>query len=293
MDKKKIQKALKKGCLADAAYEVGYGKPPESKQFKKGASGNPNGRPKGSKNKTRPIGGDVFREKFLEEASRIINVQVGGETVALSMGDAIFRSYFATAAKGNTRAQKHFMVTYATALQAERQEEIDFYKAAVDYKERWTEILYERKQAGVRGRDPVPHPDDIIIDPTNGSVEFRGPITQEEKEILDFYIDRKKAFEKEVEEFERDLKDPKQRQYWEMFEDELQRAKRRVEEFDQAIKDIRGERTDMIDIVRDHREFQNELAKKKSSAKNKRSGRPGSVDKNPKSQLPPCSRKTT
>ena len=30
-------------------YEVGYAKPPESRQFPKGASGNPKGRPKGAK----------------------------------------------------------------------------------------------------------------------------------------------------------------------------------------------------------------------------------------------------
>ena len=31
-------------------YEVGYGKPPKSGQFKPGQSGNPKGRPKGAKN---------------------------------------------------------------------------------------------------------------------------------------------------------------------------------------------------------------------------------------------------
>ena len=34
----------------DPQDEVGYGKPPKSGQFAKGKSGNPNGRPKGSKN---------------------------------------------------------------------------------------------------------------------------------------------------------------------------------------------------------------------------------------------------
>ena len=39
-------------------YEVGYGKPPESSQFKKGVSGNPSGRPK----KPAEIGAAVMRE---------------------------------------------------------------------------------------------------------------------------------------------------------------------------------------------------------------------------------------
>ena len=33
----------------DKDYEVGFGKPPKSKQFRKGKSGNPKGRPKGAR----------------------------------------------------------------------------------------------------------------------------------------------------------------------------------------------------------------------------------------------------
>lgn len=34
----------------DASYEIGYSKPPQSTQFAKGQSGNPKGRPRGSRN---------------------------------------------------------------------------------------------------------------------------------------------------------------------------------------------------------------------------------------------------
>ena len=50
---KKIKTSAKTTVLSDppeGSYEVGFKKPPEATRFARGQSGNPNGRPKGSKN---------------------------------------------------------------------------------------------------------------------------------------------------------------------------------------------------------------------------------------------------
>ena len=56
-------------------YEVGYGKPPKDKQFTKGQSGNPSGRPRGSKS---------FKTLLEEEWREKIPVTVNGKTKRLS-----------------------------------------------------------------------------------------------------------------------------------------------------------------------------------------------------------------
>lgn len=58
----------------DNEYEIGYGKPPKDQQFKKGASGNPNGRPKGSKN-TYTLLQEILNQNLeVVENSKTINI---------------------------------------------------------------------------------------------------------------------------------------------------------------------------------------------------------------------------
>ncbi len=83
---------------AGGGYEVGYGKPPKDRQFRKGQSGNPGGRP-------RAMSAGRAKALALKEAYRMVTVKEGDRVVSLVLG-AILRSLTALAAAGNGPAQR-------------------------------------------------------------------------------------------------------------------------------------------------------------------------------------------
>ena len=77
------------------AYEIGYRRPPASGQFKKGASGNPKGRPKGSRN---------FLTLLDKELAQKIVVTENGRKKSISRLQAMVKRMVAGALQGEPKA---------------------------------------------------------------------------------------------------------------------------------------------------------------------------------------------
>ena len=76
-------------------YEIGYRRPPASGQFKKGSSGNPKGRPKGSKN---------FLTLLDKELAQTIVVTENGKKKKVSRMQAMVKRIVAGALQGDQKS---------------------------------------------------------------------------------------------------------------------------------------------------------------------------------------------
>ena len=95
--------------------KVGYKHPPQHSQFKKGESGNPKGRPKGTKN---------LRTDLAEELTEKIIVTEGGQQLQVSKQRAMVKSMMAKAMKGDTSAAKALFNLVIGFEQVDSQERI-------------------------------------------------------------------------------------------------------------------------------------------------------------------------
>lgn len=81
--------------MADQDYDVGYRRPPKATQFKKGESGNPKGRPKGSRS---------LEKVVVDELKVKITVNENGRSKKVKKAEAIAKQMVNKAMTGDPKA---------------------------------------------------------------------------------------------------------------------------------------------------------------------------------------------
>lgn len=100
MAKKKRIKIDREKLSQNDDDKVGPGKSPRPTQFKKGQSGNPRGRPKGSKN---------IDKLIMDAAKRRLPVAIDGKARRVTTAQAMVYQLALQAARGNQRAIAEFL----------------------------------------------------------------------------------------------------------------------------------------------------------------------------------------
>jgi uncharacterized protein DUF5681 len=167
-----------------------YRTPPIEHRFRKGVSGNTKGRPRkkralvSTKVDGQPGIGfeDRIKSLAIEEAYRLITIREGDRVERIPVIQAILRKVAVAAANGNTRAQQNYLNLLIGAEADRRVASTQLLKTAIDYKEHWHHVLAERARSGTTGPEPVPHPDEVIIDYETGDIRIDGPVMQEQRE---------------------------------------------------------------------------------------------------------------
>ena len=187
-------------------YEIGYRKPPKEHQFKKGYSGNLKGRPKRKIAKPIQHYNEPFKDAFIKEAYRKVEVNDGGKTRRVTMIEAAARSIMVNAINGNTQCQKMAFQFISSIEKQDRSEKEEIFKNVADYKQEWSIHKEELREKGHPIPAMYPDPDHIQLDFDTAEFIIKGPLTDEQIAKWKIMEERRKEAHENIQEAKIKLK---------------------------------------------------------------------------------------
>lgn len=226
--REELLRELKAQGLSMFDYRVGKYKPPEDTQWKPGQSGNPSGRPRGSKNKPKDHADQSFADMIVKKGSSIIQSRDG--TAETTRNEAVFDAITRDALKGVHWAQRLYITAAQKAenlVNERHQKDVlakqELLELAMEYKLGWETELRERARLGMTGRDPIIHPDDIRPHPS-GVIFIYNLFTEQERIDNERYRKWAERYERELADLYDELDDPAQQEFWDQIEREIKHA---------------------------------------------------------------------
>lgn len=155
--------------MSEEKKKIGYGNPPKHTQF--GSEGKPGGRPKGAKNRPKPLTDASLRKVFLEMANRPVAIRENGEEVEIPMKEAVARRLLHNAITTKKVSEGEAALNFLTTAEEKEKEEYDAkIERYLAYGRRWYQELAYQKKHGIDGPKPLIHPDDIFLNTQTGEI---------------------------------------------------------------------------------------------------------------------------
>lgn len=166
-------------------YEVGRGKPPKHTRFKKGQSGNPNGRPPRKKLAARSEAANDFSKAILDEADSLLRMSTGRSIKEMSTREACIRKLKELGLKGDRRALERLLQFDQKAAQEQAAREGELSQQIFEFLQETRQIVADRRRRGLPdhpGINAFPHPEDVVLH--EGQYVVVGPTSEDAAKLF-------------------------------------------------------------------------------------------------------------